>query len=63
MGKVELLEEAGLVRDDIRVQANGGHPVTYQRVFENVDVDITCGGTEVTITPRDSEGGRRSDDQ
>lgn len=45
--KIEILDDAGLVRNAIRLQPSGGHPVTYRRAFDAVN--LSMGGERVTL--------------
>ena len=58
--KIELLDEAGLVSDGIRFKPSGGHPVTYRRVFEAVNLSV--GGDTLSLAVAREHDSRQGPD-
>ena len=54
--KIEQLDEAGLVEDAVRLSPDGGHPVTYRRAFEAVDLDIAGDNVQLTVAQPNPTG-------
>ncbi len=49
--KVELLSEAGLLEERIRIRTDGKHATEYRRAFEDVTISLgDSGGIEVGIS-------------
>jgi len=53
--KLELLDDASLVSDGIRLKPSGGHPVTYRRDFEAVNLSVGGDTLSLAVT-REHEG-------
>ena len=54
--KVEMLTEAELVAEQVRINTSGKHATEYRKNFDDVLVSVADGGVEVELTkPDDAE--------
>ncbi|WP_408959399.1 helix-turn-helix domain-containing protein [Natrinema sp. 74] len=60
--KVELLTEADLVEERVRINTSGKHATEYRKHFDDILVSVAGGGLEVEMTKPGDEGGRAATD-
>ncbi|WP_226040575.1 helix-turn-helix domain-containing protein [Natrinema sp. DC36] len=53
--KVEMLTEAELVDERVRINTSGKHATEYCKSFDNVLVSVVGGGVEIEMTKSDGE--------
>jgi len=51
--KVEMLTEADLVAEQVRINTSGKHATEYRKNFDDVLVSVADGGVEVELTKQD----------
>jgi len=51
--KVEMLTEADLVAEQVRINTSGKHATEYRKNFDDVLVSVADGGVEVELTKPD----------
>jgi DNA-binding transcriptional ArsR family regulator len=59
--KVDMLTEAGLLEEQLRLRSSGKHTSEYILDIETVELSLTGGGIDVTVSDRtDQEEGEQS---
>ncbi|WP_254528504.1 winged helix-turn-helix domain-containing protein [Natrinema gelatinilyticum] len=58
--KVEMLTEADLVTEQVRINTSGKHATEYRKNFDDVLVSVTDGEIEIEMTKPDAESGSAS---
>ncbi|GAB3667589.1 helix-turn-helix domain-containing protein [Halopiger thermotolerans] len=53
--KVEMLTEANLVEERVRINTSGKHATEYRRSFDDVVVSVADGGVEIEMTSPDAD--------
>ncbi|MDS0473818.1 helix-turn-helix domain-containing protein [Natrinema sp. 1APR25-10V2] len=53
--KVEMLTEAELVEEQVRINTSGKHATEYRKNFDDVLVSVAGGGLEIEMTKPDAE--------
>ncbi|AEH36343.1 winged helix-turn-helix domain-containing protein [Halopiger xanaduensis] len=54
--KVEMLTEADLVEERVRINTSGKHATEYRRSFDDVVVSVADGGVEIEMTSPEADG-------
>lgn len=55
--KVEMLTEAELVEEQVRINTSGKHATEYRKNFDDVLVSVAGGGVQIEMTKPDSSSG------
>nr|WP_254525470.1 helix-turn-helix domain-containing protein [Natrinema caseinilyticum] len=58
--KVEMLTEADLVTEQVRINTSGKHATEYRKNFDDVLVSVADGEIEIEMTKPDAEPGSAS---